>query len=203
MPPCATDLAVLAPVRSAIELRAGGSNALATSFPQLVRSAVDFVIDPVHTARTSIAELGTFERTILSRKIEHFILDLFDAPKRVRDLVIGGTAVEVKSTTTVSWKMSRETYAKGGVCLLSRIDTARSRCSLGLIVAQIESLGSPDRYGTRSVTKLGRSKILWLLESVPFLESLVSLDSSDPSDQPLDAIRTRRDFPSCPNPQSA
>jgi hypothetical protein len=168
MPPSAADLAFLASVRAAIATRADGSSALATSFPQLVRGAVDFVIDPVRTARTSFTGLSALERSILSRKIEHFILDFLDAPKRVRVLVLGGAVVEVKSTTTTNFKMSRQTYSKGGVCLLSRIDTANCRCSLGLIVARIDSLGSPDRYGTRPVTKSGRSSILWLLESVPF-----------------------------------
>jgi len=169
MPPCATDLTLLAPVRTAIETRAGGGNALASRFPELVRSAVEYVIDPMRTSRTSINELSTFERTILGRKIEHFMLDVLDAPSRLRDLVIGGATVEVKCTTAARWRLSRATYTKGGVCLLGRVDTANHRCSLGLIVARIEYLGSPDRYGTRPVTKRGRSNILWLLEGVSIL----------------------------------
>jgi hypothetical protein len=54
--------------------------ALASRFPGLVRSAVNFVIDSMRTSRTWIKELGTFERTILGRKVEHFILDYLDTP---------------------------------------------------------------------------------------------------------------------------
>jgi len=169
--PTHADLAILAPIRAEIETRAGGAEALATRFPQLVREAIDFVIDPVRTARTTVAELDNVEKTFLGLKVEHFIRDFLDVPKGIRDLVIGGVDVDVKNTTARNWMIPRETYSENGVCLLSRIDDVGSRCSMGLIVARQEYLGAPNRDGKRSPTRVGHTNILWMVESMGFSES--------------------------------
>lgn len=165
------DLILLRPVASAIERSAGGPEALAEAFPRLVRDAIDYVIDPVRTARTSVAELDNVEKTFLGLKVEHFLRDFLNVPRGVRDLDIGGFDVDVKNTTASSWMIPRETYSEDGVCLLSRIDDSASRCSLGLIVARDEYLGKENRDKKRSVHKLGRTKIHWLLNRVPFTAS--------------------------------
>ncbi len=171
VPPGSADLDILRPIRSAIEARAGGTEGLSKRFPQLVRAAIDFVIDPVRTARTTVAELDNVEKTFLGLKVEHFIRDFLDVPKGVRDLDLGGVDVDVKNTTAEKWMIPKETYSEDGLCLLSRIDDVGSRCSLGLIVARLEYLGAPNRDGKRSPTVSGKANILWLLEDVPFSES--------------------------------
>jgi hypothetical protein len=171
VPPSPTDLGLLTPVRLAIEAQAGGSEALATKFPTLVRDAIDLVVDPVRTARTAVAELDKVEKTFFGLKIEHFIRDFLKVPKGIRDLEIGNADVDVKNTTAKNWMIPEETYSEDGICLLSRIDDRLNLCSLGLIVARPDYLGKPNRDGKRSLSRDGRTNILWMLENVPFSES--------------------------------
>ena len=57
------DFAALAMIRDGIHAHAGGAQQLHSALPILIKNAVDFVIDPVRTARTSISELDTVEKT--------------------------------------------------------------------------------------------------------------------------------------------
>src|SRR4051794_35301533 len=91
------DYPALSVLRDAIAARVGGLNALTSRFPELVRDAVDFVLDPVQTARTRLHELDNVEKTFVGLKLEHFVRDLLDVPKGLRrDLNINGTDVDIK-----------------------------------------------------------------------------------------------------------
>jgi hypothetical protein len=141
---------------------------LARKFPDVVREAVDYVIDPVRTARTSVAELDNVEKTFIGLKVEHFVRDLLDVPKGARDLAIDGTNVDVKNTIGRTWMIPRETYRENGICLLIKIDDVARRCWLGLIVARKKYLGAANRDKKRSVSREGMRHIHWLLEGADF-----------------------------------
>jgi hypothetical protein len=162
------DRALLAPIIGAIYNRTGGAAALAEKFPAVVREAVDYVIDPVRTARTSVAELDNVEKTFIGLKVEHSVRDLLDVPKGVRDLVIDGINVDVKNTIGKTWMIPRETYSENGVCLLIRIDDVARRCALGLIVAREEYLAAANRDQKRAVSSSGMRQIEWLLPGADF-----------------------------------
>jgi hypothetical protein len=162
------DRALLAPIIGAIHNRTGGAAALAEKFPAVVRDAVDYVIDPVRTARTSVAELDNVEKTFIGLKVEHFARDFLDVPRGVRDLVINGTNVDVKNTIGRTWMIPHETYSENGICLLIKIDDVSRLCWLGLIVARVEYLGAANRDQKRSVSKSGMRHIHWLLEAADF-----------------------------------
>ena len=104
------DYADLEKLRVAILDKAGGQSQLNESFPVLVRDAIDYVIDPVRTGRTTIAELDNVEKTFIGLKVEHFLRDLLDVPKGVRDLVLDGEHVDVKNTVRTTWMIPKETY---------------------------------------------------------------------------------------------
>lgn len=171
MNPVLEDGVLLAPIAEVIFARTGGADALATKFPAVVREAVDYVIDPVRTARTSVADLDNVEKTFIGLKVEHFVRDLLDVPKGVRDLAIDGVNVDVKNTVGKTWMIPHETYSERGICLLIRIDDSARRCWLGLIVARDEYLGAANRDRKRSVSATGRRYVRWLLEAADFGDS--------------------------------
>ena len=80
------DYPVLKQICDAILKRTKGRDGLRQRLPTLIADAIDFVIDPVRTARTRIADLDNVEKTFVGLKIEHFFRDFLDLPKGIRDL---------------------------------------------------------------------------------------------------------------------
>lgn len=150
--------------------------ALRELFPLLVRDAVDFVLDPVRTARTRVAELDNVEKTFIGLKLEHFVRDMLDVPKGVRDLVLRGMDVDIKNTVGNNWSIPQETYRNSEPCLLMAVNDGESTCSLGLIVAKLEYLhgGTGNRDTKRGVSASGFENILWLVAECPFPSSRFS-----------------------------
>lgn len=170
------DWAILNALQAEITSRAGGLASLQTQFPLLVRDAVDFVLDPVRTARTRVSELDNVEKTFIGLKLEHFVRDMLDVPKGVRDLIVAGMDVDIKNTVRSNWSIPQETYRSSEPCLLMAVDDKKCTCSLGLIVAKVEYLhrGKGNRDTKKGVSKVGFANILWLVADVPFPSSRFS-----------------------------
>lgn len=170
------DYPVLSMLRDEIASRTGGLPVLQQKFPEIVRDAVDFVLDPVRTARTKVSELDNVEKTFIGLKLEHFVRDMLDVPKGLRDLVIGGMDVDIKNTVGNNWSIPLETYRSSEPCLLMAIDDDKFTCSLGLIVAKLDYLhgGKGNRDTKRGVSKIGFENILWLVKNDPFPASRFS-----------------------------
>lgn len=130
--------------------------------------AVEFVLDPIRTGRTRLAELDNVEKTFVGLKIEHFVRDLLDAPKGVRDLDLGGHDVDIKNTLGRSWcwMIPPETFRTEEPCLLIASDEEARKSWMGLIVARQSYLGKPNRDGKRRVNSAAFANILWLAEGV-------------------------------------
>ena len=75
-----------------------GREGLRQRLPRLIADAIDFVIDPVRTARTKVADLDNVEKTFVGLKIEHFFRDFLDLPKGICDLRIDGFDLDIKNT---------------------------------------------------------------------------------------------------------
>lgn len=141
---------------------------MSAELPSLLKEAVDFVLDPVRTARTQISEIDKVEKTFIGLKIEHFFRDMIDLPKGLkRDLLVDGLEVDIKNTVHKSWMIPPETYGNSEPCILFALASKSNSCSLGLIVAKEEYLGKPNRDKKRSITAHGRKNILWLLQDQP------------------------------------
>lgn len=178
MPPDVThpDYAELQPVRAEIEKRLEGDEGIRATFPAVVSSAVDYVIDSVRTGRTRIHELDNVEKTIIGLKVEHFVRDWLGVPPGIRDLDIGGHDVDVKNTVNDNWMIPPETYNEvrgegiepGGTCLLIRINEASNRCWLGLVRVRMSYLNAPNRDGKRSISSASMQNIMWLVEGEPY-----------------------------------
>jgi hypothetical protein len=165
------DFAVLEKIREEILSRAGGQETLITKFPILVQDAVEFVLDPIRTGRTRIADLDNVEKTFIGLKVEHFFRDFLDVPKGIRDLVIAGSDVDVKNTVRDTWMIPREIYKVEGACVLIACDEPARRCWLGIVLARNDYLNAPNQDKKRSIARPAFSNILWLVEGAQFPES--------------------------------
>ncbi len=157
-------------LRDAIASKSGGMPSLQSAFPELVRQAVDFVLDPVRTARTRVSELDNVEKTFIGLKLEHFVRDMLDAPKGLRDLVINGVDVDIKNTIANNWSIPEETYRNSEPCLLMAVNDVDFTCSLGLILARPNYLhgGKGNRDSKRGVSAAGFENILWMVQNSQF-----------------------------------
>lgn len=141
---------------------------LGSALAELALNAVEFVLDPVRTGRTRLSELDNVEKTFVGLKIEHFVRDLLDAPKGVRDLVLGGYDVDVKNTVSESWSwmIPPETIREQGPCLIVASSEKRRKSWMGLIVARTDYLNAPNRDQKCSIRAASYADILWLVEGV-------------------------------------
>lgn len=158
------DFPLLSSIRHAIFESAGGESQLAKALPDLLQDAIDFVIDPVRTARNRISELDNVEKTFVGLKVEHFLRDFLNVPKGIRDLLINGHDVDVKNTVGRTWMIPPETYRGEDPCLLIAIADTEKRFWLGLIAARDKYLGKGNRDEKRSVSMEGMRNILWIVE---------------------------------------
>ena len=161
------DFPVLAEIREGILVQMGGMEPLREKFPLLIREAIDFVLDPVRTARTRMSELDNIEKTFVGLKVEHFVRDMLDVPKGVRDLRIAGFDVDIKNTVRDTWMIPPETFVREEPCLVIASDENTHQCWLGLIVAREAYLNAGNRDEKRSVSAAAFQNILWLVERAP------------------------------------
>jgi hypothetical protein len=159
------DFGELKRLRDSLYRSAGGASALTEALPQILQDAIDFVIDPVRTARNSVAELDNVEKTFIGLKVEHFLRDFLNVPSGLRDLVIDGTDVDVKNTVSTTWTIPPETYRSEEPCLLIAIADMNKKFWLGLIIAKLGYLTKAgNRDSKRSVSAEGLRNILWIVE---------------------------------------
>lgn len=164
------DYAILKALEDEIAIRCGSLEYLQVKFPLLVRDAVDFLLDSVRTARTRVAELDNVEKTFIGLKLEHFVRDMLDVPKGLRDLVVNGMDVDIKNTVLSNWSIPQETYRGSEPCLLMAVNDATYTCSLGIIVAKVDYLhkGKGNRDTKKGVSTEGFRHIRWLVAEMPF-----------------------------------
>jgi hypothetical protein len=165
------DFETLNKIRSGILTRVGGEKALANTLPLLIRDALDFVIDPVRTARTRVIDLDNVEKTFIGLKVEHYLRDLLDVPKGLRDLVIDGLDVDVKNTVRTTWMIPPETYRTADPCLLiATADARRSSARLGLMRRQgrLPQQGEPRQQARRRARWVGSNVLCGSVNDVAF-----------------------------------
>jgi Restriction endonuclease NaeI len=164
------DFAQLSTIRDGIFRRLYGRGTLQELLPGLIKDAVDFVLDPVRTARTQITELDKVEKTFIGLKIEHYLRDLLDVPRGLkRDMQIDGVDVDIKNTVSSNWMIPRETYRAAEPCLLIASAKFDGRCWLGLLIAREEYLNkAPNLDSKRSVSEAGKRNIMWIVEGEPY-----------------------------------
>lgn len=161
----------LRPISEEVIDRFGGNAALESRFPEIIKDALDYVIDPVRTGRTKVSELDSIEKTFIGLKVEHFLRHELDVPAGVRDLEIAGEDVDIKNTVRKTWMIPPESFRNQDPCLLIMTATDEGLCSFGIIIAKPEYLTKPNRDGKRAVSALGKKNIMWLLKEAPLPRS--------------------------------
>ncbi|GAA0774986.1 hypothetical protein E1180_00730 [Roseibium denhamense] len=149
----------------------GGKEVFVARFPEIISDAVDFVIDPIRTARTRVSELDNVEKTFIGLKVEHFLRDFIGVPKGLRDLRLADEDVDVKNTVRNNWMIPPETFRNSEPCILVMVATDERLCSLGIIIAREEYLNKPNRDGKRSIRKQSFENICWIFKDKPLPES--------------------------------
>lgn len=163
------DYPILSQIRQGVLSKIAGRHDLSEVLPGLIKDAVDFVLDPVRTGRTQLADLDRVEKTFIGLKIEHYLRDLLGAPRGIRrDMMIDDIEVDIKNTIGSTWMIPPETYRAEEPCLLIATAKFDGRCWLGLLVARNAYLNAPNRDGKRSVSEEGKRNIMWLVEGVPY-----------------------------------
>lgn len=144
--------------------KVGGIDSLKHNLPLLIFKAMDEIIDNERTGRTLFSQTEKTEKTYLGTKLEIWIRSFFDVPKGTKhDLVIANTDVDVKTTIGTNWMIPSECI--GSPCLLISINEPSNVVKLGLFLAQEEYLStSHNRDKKRSLNKLGKDSIKWLIE---------------------------------------
>lgn len=156
------DFEVLSGIASDLAVRIGKRPEQA--FAERVLEAIEFVLDPVRTGRTSIQQLDNVEKTFIGLKVEHFVRDLLDAPKGVRDLRIAGHDVDIKNTVGQSWgwMIPPETFREEEPVLLIAADEEERKAWMGLMLARDAYLAKPNRDGKRGIRVSAYPHIMWL-----------------------------------------
>lgn len=164
------DFADLSRLESDLLKAVGGTAAFAEKLRSFFRSAIDEVIDTARTQRFFLSDLEKTEKTYLGTKFEILLRDWMQVPKGVvLDLMVGGQEVDVKSTTGggSGWMIPPE--AIGQLCILLRVNEAKSTCAFGLARARPEYLRSGlNRDAKTSFSAAGRANIWWLAVDFPY-----------------------------------
>jgi Restriction endonuclease NaeI len=162
------DFPVLEPLVAAFLRAAGGMSNLSQDIPQLIRKAIDEVIDAPRTNRFTLSETEKTEKTYLGTKIEILLRAHLKLPKgRVLDLAIGGVETDIKNTMGGNWTIPMEAF--GHPCLLLKENEHKAACSVGFIIARDQYLNlGQNRDAKRSFSAKGIQNAWWLLKDHPY-----------------------------------
>lgn len=130
----------------------------------LLRLALDEVIDMPRTGRFSLNELEKTEKTYIGTKVEIVFRDTFKLKKGNKlDLLIDGKEVDVKNTIGSNWTIPGEAIDE--ICLLLSPDDNKSTFNFGLVICRLDVLNAgQNRDGKRTISKAGKAQILWLVK---------------------------------------
>jgi hypothetical protein len=168
LPPSHPDYEVLAPLVAAFVKAAGGLPHLTQEIPQIIRKAVDEVIDAPRTNRFTLAETEKTEKTYLGTKIEILLRAYLGIPKgRVLDLSIAGVEADIKNTMGSNWTIPMEAF--GHPCLLLKENEKTALCSVGIIIARDAYLNpGSNRDAKRSFSVAGLKNVWWIIKDHPY-----------------------------------
>lgn len=157
------DFELLTSLKNEIVLRAGGTEALASKFPAMLRECIDDVIMTPKTGRRSYDELEKTEKTYIGTRVEIELKAMLGLKKGRLDTVIDGHDVDIKNTMGNNWMIPTE--AVDHPCILVAADEANAVCFLGLVKARPEYLTrGQNKDAKKTISAKGFENILWLLK---------------------------------------
>jgi len=135
---------------------------------QLIRRAIDEVIDAPRTKRLILSECEKTEKTYLGTKIEILFRDALSQPKgRFLDLDLGGVDTDIKHSIGTAWMIPKEAIDKP--CVLISENERTAQFNLGVIICRPENLTSGgNRDQKLQVSAYGREQAVWLAREAPY-----------------------------------
>lgn len=169
------DFSTLAPLVTAIVGTVGGQDEFELEVPQLLRVAIDEVIDAPRTGRFLLEDTEKTEKTYLGTKIEILLRGLLGFPKgKTLDLNINGVEIDIKNTMRSNWSIPVENLGKPAI--LIRSSEAKAVCDFGVAVLKDEYLRpGKNRDSKRGVSADGMSNVWWILKNHPYPENFWQL----------------------------
>ena len=168
LPKSHPDFGVLRPLVEALVRSAGGLQKLTQEVPQILRKAIDEVIDTPRTNRFTLAETEKTEKTYLGTKIEILLRAHLGLSKgRFLDLSIAGVDTDIKNTMAGNWTIPMEAFDHP--CLLVKESERKAICSFGLVIARKAYLNpGQNRDAKRSISAAGLQNVWWILKDDPY-----------------------------------
>jgi len=135
---------------------------------QLIRRAIDEVIDAPRTKRLVLSQCEKTEKTYLGTKVEILFRDAISQPKgEFLDLNLGGVDTDIKHSIGTAWMIPKEAINKP--CVLISENEATARFNLGVIVCRPENLtAGGNRDQKLQVSAYGREQAVWLAKDEPY-----------------------------------
>ena len=168
LPQSHPDHTALAPLVAAFVKAAGGMSKLSQEIPQIIRKAIDEVIDAPRTNRFTLAETEKTEKTYLGTKIEILLRAYLGLPRgNILDLSIAGVETDIKNTMGGNWTIPMEAF--NHPCVLLKENEKTARCSVGIIIARDAYLNpGSNRDAKRSFSATGLQNVWWILKDHPY-----------------------------------
>jgi len=168
LPKTHPDFSQLAPLVAAFLKAGGGQTRLSQTVPQLIRKAIDEVIDAPRTNRFTLSETEKTEKTYLGTKVEILLRAHLGLPKgRILDLSIAGVETDIKNTMGGNWTIPMEAF--GHPCLLLKENEKTATCSMGFVIARDKYLNpGQNRDAKRSFSVAGLQNVWWILKDHPY-----------------------------------
>lgn len=162
------DFTPLSLLEKAILQHAGGWDAFRRDIPNLLRQAIDEVIDAPRSKRFTVAELEKTEKTYIGTKVEILLRNHLGVERgEVMDLLIDGMEVDVKNTIKFAWTIPNE--ALNHLCILISANEQTSLCSFGLIVIRRELLNAGRNRDQKTTIRQDQlHNAIWMLFDYPY-----------------------------------
>ncbi|HZW13287.1 MAG TPA: NaeI family type II restriction endonuclease [Noviherbaspirillum sp.] len=147
--------------------RVGSEEEFAKRIGQIIRAAVDYVIDAPTLSRYSIDDLDPDEKTAIGKRIERMLRFQFKLPYGEKlDIKLGGEDVDIKTTMGKNWMFSKSSH--GHMNLLIAYDEKTALFQLGIAYVLEHQLGAQNRDRKQSLTAAHRETIYWILKDQPY-----------------------------------
>lgn len=162
------DHALLAYLAERLRKAVSDPDGIVGATAQLIRRAIDEVIDAPRTKRLVLTECEKTEKTYLGTKIEILFRDAIGQPKgEFLDLDLGGVDTDIKHSIGTAWMIPKEAVNKP--CVLISENEKTARFNLGVIVCRPENLTlGGNRDQKLQVSAYGREQALWLAREAPY-----------------------------------
>lgn len=161
-------------IRSELFRIAGSRQAFQQDTLDLVRLAIDEVIDTARSGRFRFDELDSTEKAYIGVRVEILFRSKFSLERGKLDVVIAGEEVDIKNTTSGTWMIPTHSVDKPCLLIRSKLKTDPGTCSVGLAIARKEYLNAGQNQDRKRTFQSRHSdKIVWLFNEEPFKKNVL------------------------------